>query len=138
MAKDKHHDAVRRALEKDGWVVTDDPLIVSTGGPTQHFLIDLGAERLFAAERNEQKIAVEVKVFGGISLLHDFHLALGQYLNYQFALELAGEPRKLYLAVPKDALERFERTVFPIESAKHYKIALIIYDPDQELIVSWQ
>jgi len=24
-AKDKFHGAVRRALEKDGWLVTDDP-----------------------------------------------------------------------------------------------------------------
>jgi hypothetical protein len=28
---------------------------------------DLGAEKLFAAERNERKIVVEIKVFGGLS-----------------------------------------------------------------------
>jgi hypothetical protein len=27
MAKDFFHDAVRRALEKEGWIITDAPLV---------------------------------------------------------------------------------------------------------------
>jgi hypothetical protein len=40
--------------------------------------IDLGAERLLAAENGEQKIAVEIKVFGQASLVQAFHMAVGQ------------------------------------------------------------
>ncbi|NET52795.1 MAG: hypothetical protein F6K09_30225 [Merismopedia sp. SIO2A8] len=32
MAKDLFHDVVRRALIKDGWDITDDPLFVKAGG----------------------------------------------------------------------------------------------------------
>lgn len=32
MAKDLFHDAVRRALEKDGWVITADPYKVKVLG----------------------------------------------------------------------------------------------------------
>lgn len=27
-AKDVYHDIVKRALEKDGWRITDDPLVI--------------------------------------------------------------------------------------------------------------
>ncbi len=31
-AKDIFHNAVKRALEKDGWIITDDPLYLDFGG----------------------------------------------------------------------------------------------------------
>lgn len=31
-AKDLFHDAVRHALEKESWVITDDPLFLRFGG----------------------------------------------------------------------------------------------------------
>ena len=31
-AKDVFHDAVKRALEKDGWDITNDPLFIRFGG----------------------------------------------------------------------------------------------------------
>ncbi len=46
MAKDVFHDAVRRALEKDRWIITDDPLFLRFGGLDMY--IDLGAEQLLA------------------------------------------------------------------------------------------
>lgn len=48
--------------------------------------IDLGAEKLLAAEREGEKIAVEIKSFLSPSAITDFHLALGQFLNYRTAL----------------------------------------------------
>ena len=59
MAKDLFHDAVRRGLEKDQWIITDDPLELEWEEITVR--IDLAAERLIAAERGEKKIAVEIK-----------------------------------------------------------------------------
>jgi predicted RecB family endonuclease len=60
-AKDIFHEVVKRALQKDGWQITHDPLSISVGGVNMS--IDLGAERLIAAEREGEKIAVEVKSF---------------------------------------------------------------------------
>jgi len=51
-------------------------------------LIDLGAENLLGAEQNGRKIAIEIKSFRNPSALSDFHVALGQYLNYQYTLEI--------------------------------------------------
>jgi hypothetical protein len=49
-AKDLFHDAGRHALEKQGWIITDNPLHLDFGGV--EIYIDLGAEKLLAAERN--------------------------------------------------------------------------------------
>jgi predicted RecB family endonuclease len=78
MAKDRFHNAVRTALEKEGWIVTADPYELSVG--EVDFEIDLAAEML-AAERAGEKIAVEIKSFIGRSNVADFHTALGQFMN---------------------------------------------------------
>ncbi len=77
-AKDIYHDAVKNALIKDGWKITDDPLILSIG--KKDLFIDLGAEKLIAAEKDQQKIAVEIKSFLGNSQVNDLENALGQYI----------------------------------------------------------
>ena len=81
MARDKLHDVVRNALEKDGWTITDDPLRLVVGADTM--LVDLAAERLIAAERNEELIAVEIKGYDEPSTIHGFHGVIGQYLHYR-------------------------------------------------------
>ncbi len=49
--------------------------------------IDLAAEKLIAAERENEKIAVEVKSFlEKSSAISEFHTALGQFINYRGAL----------------------------------------------------
>jgi hypothetical protein len=59
--RDLFHQAVRKALEKEGWSITHDPLTLQVGGVEMS--IDLGAEQLLAAEKEGQKIAVEIKSF---------------------------------------------------------------------------
>ena len=55
-ARDIFHHAVRLALQKDGWTITHDPLTIDLAdGQLQ---VDLGAERLIAAQKNHQQIAV--------------------------------------------------------------------------------
>jgi len=58
-AKDKYHEHVKEALIKDGWIITDDPYELIAEGTT--YEVDLGAEKLFAAQKNKEKILVEVK-----------------------------------------------------------------------------
>nr|WP_260675903.1 MULTISPECIES: XisH family protein [Nostocales] len=78
-AKDRFHDAVKKALHKEQWAITHDPLRIEYGEEDE-VRIDLGAERLLGAERAGEKIAVEIKSFLSDSALFDFHLALGQFL----------------------------------------------------------
>ena len=104
MARDKYHSVVRAALEKAGWTITDDPFVINVG--TTDLQIDLGAQRLLAAEQGNERIAIEIKVFGNISLVQAFHTAVGQYMNYRVNLEEYHPERQLFLAVPKKNLRR--------------------------------
>jgi hypothetical protein len=94
-AYDTFHEAVKSGLIKDGWTITHAPLRIEFG--LLNIYIDLGAGRIIAAEREDQRIAVEIKSFVGASLLTDFHLALGQFLNDRNALRAKDPGRELYL-----------------------------------------
>ncbi len=75
--RDKYHEVVRLALEEEGWTITDDPYAFSYG--KVDFRIDLGAEKLIAAQKDNQKIAVGIKSFIKPSPVQDMHEAVGQY-----------------------------------------------------------
>ena len=134
-AKDRFHKAVRVALQKEQWTLTDDPLRLDVGGTK--FEIYLGAEMLLAAERRTQKIAVEIKSYLSDSPLTDYHAALGQFLNYRLALEISEPDRDIYLAVPVVAYEAFFKREFAQLSVERYEIKQIIYNPIDEVIVQW-
>ncbi len=134
MAKDRFHDAVRIALEKEGWTITADPLEMSVGDVD--FEIDLAAEML-AAERGGEKIAVEIKSFIGRSNVSDFHTALGQFMNYKFALEEFEPERKLYLAIPESIYNSFFQRRFVRSVIERTQIQLLVYDEKKEVIIQW-
>lgn len=85
-AKDIFHDKVKTALIKDGWKITDDPYSLKWDD-NENLFVDLAAEKVIAAEKGKDKIAVEIKTFIGKSTMFDLHLAIGQFLVYQTALE---------------------------------------------------
>lgn len=122
-ARDLFHKAVKNALQKENWIVTDDPLEIELEEVT--LKIDLGAERLIAAEREGEKIAVEIKSFVSSSAVSDFHTALGQFLNYQIALEEKESERQLYLAVPVDAYETFFQTRLAQIAVRRHQLKLL-------------
>lgn len=135
MSRDKIHQAFRIALEDEGWQVTADPLYLKIGAIPIH--IDLGAEKLIAAERGIEKIAIEVKTFGNTSFITALYEAVGKYIIYRKALEFLRPGMPLYLAVPEDVFkkvnkERILRAVFIDE-----KIKLILYHTDLKKITSW-
>ena len=134
-AKDLFHNAVRSGLEKEKWVITDDPLELEWEEVTVK--IDLAAEQLLAAERDQDKIAVEIKSFIGTSAISDFHTALGQFLNYRIMLEVNEPDRKLYLAVPFETYQTFFQSRFAQVAIERYQLKLIIYDPIMEEIIQW-
>jgi XisH protein len=133
--KDFFHDTVKRALEKDGWTITHEqmPLSFELGD----MYIDLGAEKIIAAQKDSEKIAVEIKSFIRASAISEFHTALGQFINYRFALSEQEPERTLYLAVPIDTYTSFFTIRLVQNIIRTYELKLITYNPNSEVIVQW-
>jgi hypothetical protein len=126
---------VRRTLEKDGWTITDDPLILVL---EQTLLkADLGAEKFFTAEKDGRKIAVEVKDFDTPSVISELEKTMGQLQLYQWALEEQEPERQLFLAVSQVIyLRHFQKPIFQL-AIKRNKINLLVYEPEREVILQW-
>lgn len=135
MARDVFHNAVRRALEFEGWTITHDPLVVPFGD--HNLFVDLGAERMLAAEKAGRQIAVEVKSFLSRSPVEDLERALGQYVLYHALLRRDQPERTLYLAVPDRAFEGVLSSLLGRMLIEDQQIRLIVFEPDTETIVKW-
>jgi hypothetical protein len=134
-AKDIYHDTVKRALQKDGWIITHDPFPLQIG--RKRLSADLGAERLINAEKGTQKIVVEVKSFVGRSDVKDLEQALGQYILYRQLLNEMGIDRSLYLAISQPIFNSvFTRELGQV-LLKNQIIKLIVFDDKSEAIVQW-
>ena len=81
MAKDLYHETVRKALEADGWTITHDPYYLEA--KPHRLRVDLGAEKVIAAEKGADKIAVEIKSFLKDSFIYEFYEVSGQYQFYE-------------------------------------------------------
>jgi hypothetical protein len=134
-AYDVFHKAVKQGLIKDGWTITADPLTIEFGGLDLY--IDLAAEKVLAAEKGDQRIAVEIKTFLGPSLLTNFHTALGQFLNYRIVLDGKDPDRVLYLAVPLPVYAEFFSLLLVQTAIRRHGVHLIVYDPETENLVQW-
>jgi len=133
--QDAYHSSVRKALEKDGWTVTHDPFTIRL--EDVKFYVDLAAEKMIEADGETRKVAIEIKVFGGLSFLNEFEKAVGQYLIYkQFLGELFPE-RILFLAVSNDVFEES----FALPSIKavvaKQEIKLLIFNHEIEELIKW-
>ncbi|MCU0340501.1 MAG: XisH family protein [Spirosomaceae bacterium] len=136
MAKDIYHQIVRKALEKDGWLVTHDPYLIPRNNK-KPYEVDLGLEKFIAAEKGIESIAVEIKSFIGTSMSYDFHAAFGQYNVYRFFMSEKENHRKLFLAISEETY----RTFFLDDDIKaicqHFSVNLVIFDVSNSEIVSW-
>ena len=132
---DIYHNLVKTALQTEGWTITHDPYSLSAGGTELY--IDLGAEKLIAAVRQNQKIAVEVKSFTGKSQITEFYSALGQYLTYQQGLKIVEPDRRLYLAIPKIAKDEVFSLAITQQLIAEFKIRLLVYSTKGK-IISWE
>ncbi len=134
--KDLYHDNVKNALIHEGWLITHDPFYIQFG-EADFLYIDLAAEKIIAAEKKGQKIAVEIKSFSNDSAIYDFHLALGQFMNYRIVLEEKEPERLLYLAVPLDTYQSFFQRALPKRAVERYELKLIVYRTQKEEIAKW-
>lgn len=135
MARDIIHEPVKKAIEKAGWTITDDQYTIVYAEFTIY--ADLAAERILAAERGKQKIAIEIKSFLSRSAVQDIKEALGSYEMYQAFLAEVEPDRKLYLAISEKAYH----DTFSLEAVqllmKRFAIPLIVVDVDQKEVVVW-
>jgi XisH protein len=135
MAKDIYHEIVKQALILDNWRITHDPYVINLGG-RDSVEADLGAEKILQAEREGQKIVVEIKSFLNRSLIHDFHVAYGQFAFYKRALLKLGHERNLYLAMPFDIYE--ELVIRPyFKDFMETEMNVLVFDPINKKIVQW-
>lgn len=133
--RDLIHDAVKEGLEKEGWIITNDPLQLRTGGTT--FRMDLGAEKVIIAEKGKVKIAVEIKSFTNISLVYDFYEAFGQYMFYRDALIDKSIDRQVYLAISKSTWKRIQTIPFLLKRINQYQIKIIVFDIYKNKLIEW-
>ena len=98
---------------------------------------DLAAEKPIAAERQGQKIVVEIKSFVGKSQMYDFHNALGQYIVYRNLIQVTEPEYNLYLAIDDIVyLNFFQRPSVQLITRQN-NLQLIVVDTQQEQIVQW-
>ncbi len=136
MARDGIHYAVRRALEKENWTITNDPFYVESGGVSVE--IDMEAEKFIAAQKENVKILVEVKPLKNRSLLYDFHSAIGQYIDYQGIINDEKLEQILYLAIPETVYIEMQLKPFYERRLMGNHIKLIIVDIQNENIITWK
>jgi len=84
---------VVNAFKKDGWTITHNPSKVRW--KTRKLQVDLGSEKLIAAEKDARRIAVDIKSFIGANDLEDLYQAIGQFILYCRALRKADPDRVL-------------------------------------------
>ncbi|WNZ46341.1 element excision factor XisH family protein [Leptolyngbya boryana CZ1] len=135
-ARDLYHAVVRQALVKANWKITNDPLPLAWKG--RNLQIDLGAEEWLTAEKQQKKIAVEVKSFLRESRVADLEQALGQYTLYEAILNEVEPDREVYLAMPIDAYaELFEGDQFAQILVATNRLKVLVFRPQTEEIIQW-
>ena len=132
---DLYHNVVKIALVKAGWTVTDDPLTIAFEDLTVY--ADLGAEKVIAAQKEREKIAIEVKVFGSSSPVTELERAVGQYYLYSTFIAKQEDDRKLYLAIPEKIYSTFFQRPSIQVFVKERQISYVVFNPEQEEIVTW-
>jgi XisH protein len=104
---------------------------------TKDMFIDLGAERILAAQKGTRKIAVEVKSFLGLSDMAELEQAIGQYTIYHEVLSRVDPDRSLFLAVDEEVyVNLFEDSIGKL-LVDNRGIQLIVFDPQTETIRQW-
>lgn len=136
-ARDIYHNAVKAALIADGWTITAEDYTILVG--LQRVYIDLQAEReLIIAQQGNERIAVEVKSFIGVSTVKDLRDAIGQYLMYRSVLDRLDPERVPYLAIDSETAQ----TTFAEPLAEYmvtdHQVLLLIVDIATERIVEWR
>ncbi len=79
-----------------------------------------------------------MKSFQESSKLYQFHLVLGQFLNYRSALREMTLDWIVYIAVPLGTYNEFFKLRFIEQQVKEYDLKLLIFNSNTEEIVLWR
>lgn len=133
--KDLIHDAVKNALVKDGWTITNDPFRIVYGDTDVY--ADLRITKTEADTTLQRALVIEIKGFTQTSPIHDLEVALGQYELYRIYLKHVAPNEKLYLAISAVTYEvQFARPAFAV-IVEDKRLPLLIVHIEREEIVRW-
>lgn len=141
--RDAIHDLVKKALEADGWEITDDPYVISFG---ERFLfVDLGAvetadaaaSRFLGARRGANQIAVEIKEFRTKSVMASLEQGLGQYVLYRLLLDKVDPTRELYMAVTDVVYDEVFGEPIGELVVNELPMQLLVVDSEKEEVKEW-
>ncbi|HRW11178.1 MAG TPA: element excision factor XisH family protein [Caldilineaceae bacterium] len=136
MAKDKIHDAVKNALTNDNWLIIQEHLYIEY--EELSILADIIAERApFIAVKDDKKILVEIKTFGGASFMRQLQQTLGQYSIYRDMVEFTDLAYDLFLAISDDIYEQFFLGKAIQRIIQRHQIQIIVVNLEREEIVEW-
>lgn len=130
--KDRYHDTVVRALEKDGWRIEDEQ--ITLGNSERRIYLDILARRSATSA-----IFVEVKGFENMaSPLTYLMNAVGQYLVYEAILDYLRIAIPLYLAVPAGIYRGYLSETITNHILRYAHVKMLLYDLESEAIVEWK
>ena len=99
--------------------------------------VDIAAEKIFTAEKEGRKIAVEVKSFVGQSEMSELEKAVGQFVLYRFALKKKEPDRELFLAIAKDIYNDLFVNPDGLAFIEINRLKMVVFDKDKEEILQW-
>lgn len=99
--------------------------------------VDLGVERIIAAEKATHRIAVEIKAFAGPSLIDDLEKAIGQYTLYRDVMDETDADRELYVAIREAVFVDFFQEPIGRLAIDRGRLKLLVFDPTKEVIQRW-
>lgn len=133
--KDQIHSAVRNALVKDGWTITDDPFRIVYEDANVY--ADLRIVKSAAGTTLLRALVIEIKGFMGDSPIHSLENALGQYELYRIYLKRIAPEDKLYLAISSAIYEeQFARPAFVV-IIEEKQLPVLVVDTECEEVVQW-
>ncbi|MBC7809772.1 MAG: fatty-acid synthase [Burkholderiales bacterium] len=131
-AKDRYHDAVKRALVKSEWIISDEQVTFQV--EDRIMWIDIEAVNVAAA----LVILIEVKELENVaSSIEALANALGKFLLYRLALEEARADVPLFLAVSELSYQGILTERIGQLVIQRFNIPLIVFDPEREEFTRW-
>ena len=142
--RDTIHNLVKQAILKEGWIVTDDPYVISYG---ERFLfVDLGATepevnsiegQFIGAERGNSRIALEIKDFRRQAVITDLERAIGQYVLYRLLLNKVDPKREIYLAITDIAYDEIFHEPIGKVVMSDLPLKLLVVDVEKVEVKEW-
>ncbi|MCI0709173.1 MAG: XisH family protein [Chloroflexi bacterium] len=128
---------VIRALQKDDWLVTQQPVPIRIDKSCAGYIYaDL---RLRQRQGGQSVIVVEVKCFTSKRTpLEEFYQAVGQYVVYRNALALNDTHIPVYLSVPVQVYQTFFKLPLIQSVINDMQVNLVVIDLDKEEVIQWR